>query len=528
MAGPELQLGDAFQDQEIGRVGGAWRAACGETGWSIREMARPRQNHDFWPIVTSPTMHVAFPIMDRCPASGRLYVVYRQGYTHATQLAPRDGVIMMVTSDDAGRTWSPPRCIYNDPDYDDRNAAVGVMGDGTVVVCWDQYLHAWHQRALVMMSRDGGESWSQAARLGTTENLTCRSRPIELSDGRCLLPIYCHYGTEHNASFALLMDLASGEQEQIAIPNEPAELGSGEEITVVETEPGRVLALIRSNELPWLIETWSEDCGRTWSPRRFTEIPSQFAPCDLIKLTDGRLACSFSFRERRNERLVLSEDGGRTWDVGNSLDIFDATVGIGDRSYVSSAVLDEHTVGSVLYETEAYPRGGRIWLARTDLRQSRGTTTRCLHHAGGKEDDMVTVDLDGSDCTVCLHYRFTGRFELDKQGGIELRLRGDGAEVGYSYWMGTSRGPAGPATNRWELKLEWGAQADEARGDCQGDSFNDGNEHSLVLTYRGGTVTGSMDDHRQVERPWPGLRPKHLDIVAHNASLAVYKVEVWR
>jgi len=37
-----------------------------------------------------------------------------------------------------------------------------------------------------------------------------------------------------------------------------------------------------------------------------------------------------------------------------------------------------------------------------------------------------------------------------------------------------------------------------------------------------------MDDHRQVERPWPGLRPKHLDIVAHNASLAVYKVEVWR
>jgi hypothetical protein len=49
-----------------------------------------------------------------------------------------------------------------------------------------------------------------------------------------------------------------------------------------------------------------------------------------------------------------------------------------------------------------------------------------------------------------------------------------------------------------------------------------------VLSYRGGKIAGVIDDHRQVEAHWPGLKPENLEVVAHNASLAVYKVEVWR
>ncbi|MCD6351412.1 MAG: exo-alpha-sialidase, partial [Armatimonadetes bacterium] len=291
-----------------------------------------------------------------------------------------------------------------------------------------------------------------------------------------------------------------------------------------------VLALIRSEYMPWLIESWSEDGGRTWSERTLTEIPSQFAPCDLIKLPDGRLVCSFSFRERRNERLVISEDGGKTWDVENSLDIFDATVGIGDRSYVSSALLSDGAIGSVLYETEPYPQGGKIWFARTDLHMYGRTKTLCLRNAGRQGDDVISLDLDGSDCTVCVRYRFTGRFELDRQGGIEVRLADDMARASFSYWMGTPRDRSKPhePTNRWELKLEYGAQTDCASGVAKGDSFNDGNEHTLRLEYRGGKVSAALDDHTQVEETWPELSPRRLDLVAHHGGVAVYRVEVWR
>ncbi|MGD9517947.1 MAG: sialidase family protein [Armatimonadota bacterium] len=528
MSAPGIQCYEDFAQGKDGHVPERWCALSSASSWAVRRLSRPPQNHDFRPVVDSPVLHVAFPVMARCAVTGRLYVVYRQGYTHATSLAARDGVVMMVTSDDDGRTWSHPRCIFSDPDMDDRNAAVGVTGDGTVLVCWDQYLGRWHHRALAMASRDGGETWSEPIRLGEMENLACRGRPIELSDGSWLFPVYCHYGTQALASFAVLLDPATGRQEQAAIPNEPAELGGGDEFSVCETKPGQMFALIRSNEVPWLIASWSEDYGRRWSPRRLTEIPSQFTPADLFKLPDGRLGCSFSFRERRNERLVISSDGGGTWDVENSLDIFDATVGYDDRSYVSSAVLDEHTVGSVLYETRAYPQGGRIWFACTDLRPYEAGWRLCLHHAGTEAGDAVRLGLDGSDCTVCVRYRFTGRFVDGQQGGVEVRLGDASAAVAFSYWVGIDKARNWQTTNRWELDLAWGSQKDLRQGQCQGDSFNDGNEHTLILSYRDEKVVGALDDYRQVEVAWPGLRPAFLDLVAHYASLAVYKLEVWR
>ncbi|MCD6352422.1 MAG: exo-alpha-sialidase, partial [Armatimonadetes bacterium] len=229
MGAPELQFVEDFSQATVGAVAAPWKPQKPDTAWSVAELDRPRQNQDFWPAVLSPTMHVAFPVMDRDPRTGRLYVVYRQGYTHAPGLAPRDGAVMLVTSDDDGQTWSRPRCIYKDPDRDDRNAAIGVGKDGTLVVCWDQYLHRWHERALAIVSKDGGETWSEPIRLGRTENLVCRGRPIELSDGRWLFPLYSHYGVDDIGDYAVLVDLATGEQEQALLPNEPEDLGSGDE-----------------------------------------------------------------------------------------------------------------------------------------------------------------------------------------------------------------------------------------------------------------------------------------------------------
>ena len=87
------------------------------------------------------------------------------------------------------------------------------------------------------------------------------------------------------------------------------------ETAMVETEPGRVLALQRVDERPSnLLERWSDDGGVTWTDP--LETPIWGYPAHLLRLRDGRILCSFGYRrEPGGVRAVLSEDGGRTWDL---------------------------------------------------------------------------------------------------------------------------------------------------------------------------------------------------------------------
>lgn len=522
MATPRLEFVETFANARPGNLPPPWQAER-EGGWRISYLSRPSINREFWPAVDSPHMHVAFPVIAACPKTGRLYVVYRQAYTHVCELSARDGAIMMVTSDDDGETWSRPRCIFDDPDIDDRNPAIAVLRDGTLVVCFDQHKRGWHPRALYIVSRDGGRTWSEARTLGAFDNLTCRSRPIELSTGEVVFPVY-RYSGGLLGGYAVFVDLQTGEQEQRTVCGYDEGLPPADEMTLIEVEPGRILALLRDEWQPFLWQAWSEDNGHTWTRREPTDLPSQFAPCDLIRLADGRIACALAFRERRNERLVISEDGGRTWDVENSLDIFDATVGFDDRSYVSSAVLRDGSVGSVLYETQAYPNGGRIWFARTDPAQLRLPRRPCLHHAAPEKASVVSLPLGGTDCTVGVQYRFTGRFGARPVGfGLGL-ADGDGNRAAFTYHMGIGPDRDWSRTNLW--RLEVGGQSRE--GQATGDSFNDGNEHTMVLEVRGGRVRAVLDEHTQADAFCPSFQPRTLQLVADRATVAVYRVEVWR
>ena len=87
------------------------------------------------------------------------------------------------------------------------------------------------------------------------------------------------------------------------------------ETAMVETEPGRVLALQRVDERPSnLLERWSDDGGVTWTDPLETAIWGY--PAHLLRLRDGRILCAFGYRrEPGGVRAVLSEDGGRTWDL---------------------------------------------------------------------------------------------------------------------------------------------------------------------------------------------------------------------
>lgn len=71
-----------------------------------------------------------FPVLTVTP-SGTLVAVLRGGAGHLG----REGRIEIVRSQDRGHSWSPP-AVVADSDRDDRNPALGVSSQGTLILAY--------------------------------------------------------------------------------------------------------------------------------------------------------------------------------------------------------------------------------------------------------------------------------------------------------------------------------------------------------------------------------------------------------
>ncbi|MCC6233373.1 MAG: exo-alpha-sialidase, partial [Verrucomicrobiales bacterium] len=166
--------------------------------------------------------------------------------------------------------------------------------------------------------------WSDSFVVSWEAGMMVRSRPILLSDGAYLLPVYHETGSDPDrtapdtASVFLRFDPATRiwtESNRVR-----SRLGNLQ-AAVVETEPGRLLALCRRGgdyepgDDGFVVRTESSDGGRTWSPGVETAFPNPNAAVELIRLANGHLL--FVFNDSANDRTplmaALSMDGGRTW-----------------------------------------------------------------------------------------------------------------------------------------------------------------------------------------------------------------------
>ena len=76
-------------------------------------------------------------------------------------------------------------------------------------------------------------------------------------------------------------------------------------------------------------------------------------PSHLLPLQDGRLLSTFSNRRKAPfvECAVLSEDGGKTWDIDNTIIISTQDGGNpGDMGYPSTVQLKDGTLVTVYYQ----------------------------------------------------------------------------------------------------------------------------------------------------------------------------------
>ena len=499
------------------------------TGWARRLTPRSQENRDRIPMVAS-SRHVAFPGICRT-TQGRLLVVYRDGLTHAGGKQPTDGRIMMVESLDDGRSWSKPWLVYDDPSVDDRNSALMCATDGTIVLVWNKYLEGEDLGVFLATSKDEGQTWSPPARIGSSPFLRTRSSPVEIQapngESEWLIPMYDCISDE-KAAYVGIFHPQDGTSEVYPV-TAVGERNVSDEWALAQAADGRLVALIRSNWDPFLWQSESRDCGRTWQEAWPSNIPSQSTPPDLIRLHDGRLLVTFSFRERCNERQAISADHGESWQVVSSIDVFDATLR-GDRSYPAATQIDEQTVGTVLYETMPAPQGGIIWFARTRLNDLKrpGVETWCSPRS---EDDVMALlpfpDRSPATYQVTVDYRFVGEFD-PKPSGIEIVLRDENDRCLHAgYWLGGGL----QDTNYIQITFADGLEERVMlRQGAVGDLYNDGNDHRIALVYRPSAVVlaidGTMEAVVQLPDQFAGFAPKLGGISACNAALALYGLEV--
>lgn len=173
--------------------------------------------------------------------------------------------------------------------------------------------------AFVHVSDDGGRVWRRTVELDTApfEGGYGMRGAVELPDGRLVLPlsdvpayerVFVLFSDDRGASW-------SGPVLAAAAPGK-----AFEEPCALLLPDGRLLMLLRENRSRHLHRVVSDDGGTTWSAPVDTGIDGY--PAHLLRLADGRVLCTYGFRRPDYSiRAVLSEDGGRSWDLERTLPI---------------------------------------------------------------------------------------------------------------------------------------------------------------------------------------------------------------
>lgn len=255
-----------------------------------------------------------FPVLALAP-NGAILAVLRGGAGHLGL----DGRIETIRSLDAGLVWSPPNVVA-DSEHDDRNPALGVSAQGTLVLAYHcqgnydaegNYLRDTESRAdrvdaMVTRSHDNGLTWEKPFALGvdTLHSGSPFGKIVALADGTLCMAVY------HPQGSFLVRSRDDG-----AHWGEPTLLAEKMNETALLALPnGEIMAVMRGEDTAQALHsTHSTDGGFTWSP------PVQITgtrqhPADLVLLSDGTVLLTYGNRNPpyRIEGLV-SRDGGQTW-----------------------------------------------------------------------------------------------------------------------------------------------------------------------------------------------------------------------
>ncbi|MAP09201.1 MAG: sialidase [Rhodopirellula sp.] len=223
------------------------------------------------------------------------------GFVAAWFGGEREGAkdVSIWVSDYDGKAWSAPRKV-----------ADGVQADGSRHPCWNPVLFQapsgvtwlfikvgpsprdwWGE---VLFSDDGGKTFRDRTRLPEGVLGPIRCKPELVDDGKTLL---CGSSTEHDGwrvHFERLM--LTGEANAEAVSETHWDRGeaihNGKEFAAIQPAilrlaDGRLRALCRTMQSV-IVQTDSDDNGRTWTKPISTDMPNPNSGIDVVTAKDGR------------------------------------------------------------------------------------------------------------------------------------------------------------------------------------------------------------------------------------------------
>ncbi|HTE53756.1 MAG TPA: sialidase family protein [Kofleriaceae bacterium] len=307
-----------------------------------------------------------FPVL--ATAGDEVIGILRGGAGHVG----RSGRLELVRSR-GGQTWSPP-VVVADSDRDDRNAALGRLASGALVLAY-QRQGAYDRdgvyrpdlrdadgerpaEVVVTRSTDGGRSWAAPVPLGVAA-LAAGSpygKIVCLADGGLLLAIYDPWA-EGGAASHVVRSTDDGRTW-----GDPTLVARGMNETALLAWDDRVLAVLRgADRAQALFAASSIDGGRTWSSAE-PVAPARHHPGDLALLATGDVLLTYGNRAGpyRIEGL-LSRDRGATWGdrlLALSGDLYEPGAPAGrvtDFGYPSTAAAGDGRAVTMYYVNPSLP-----------------------------------------------------------------------------------------------------------------------------------------------------------------------------
>ncbi len=264
-------------------------------------------------------------------------------------------------------TWTEPELFPRDDAVDIHNTVLWYNGDGKVFMFYTTLEGMDHDDSTLdlITSTDGGRTWSEPRSIRDEWGWMFGTKPIRMSNGEVLLPVYKEEGPGGVGFMVSDDDFETWE----VYPEDPNDWPMpGIMAAVVELDDGELMAYLRASRMT--LEIRSSDYGRTWTDPEPTDLPNPWARVALIKLDSGNLLMAHNptpTSPRTPMRLSLSEDGGETWpywvEVETQLDgrhdypyLFQASDG---RIHLGYSHNDKSNMRHVVFD-EDYVRSGQF------------------------------------------------------------------------------------------------------------------------------------------------------------------------
>lgn len=202
----------------------------------------------------------------------------------------------------------------------------------------------------VHRSTDGGRTWDETVEVATAPfsgGYGMRGG-VQLESGVVLLPLS---DVPHYQKVFVMHSADGGRTWGAPVAAAAVDGFQFEEPSVLALPGGRVLMMLRENVSHHLFMVTSTDGGHTWSSPRRTPIWGY--PPHLLALPDGRVACIYGYRRPPyGIRLVISDDGGETWNLDDQL-VIRGDLPNRNLGYPAAVVTREGGVFTVYYGEDA-------------------------------------------------------------------------------------------------------------------------------------------------------------------------------